>query len=107
VQAAEGVTFAIVPFIQPTAIGPVAGLVGAGGNLGAMLYAFVIFSSVPDHISYTTAWIILACVTFVCAFPICLIQFTDEEIAEAEEMGNTFRALAPLKKKNNGEKQLK
>ena len=32
-----GATFAVVPFIQPKALGSVAGVVGAGGNLGAVL----------------------------------------------------------------------
>ncbi len=38
VHAAEGATFAIVPFIQPKAIGPVAGIVGASANMCAMCF---------------------------------------------------------------------
>jgi nitrate/nitrite transporter NarK len=33
----EGATFAVVPYVLPTAIGGVAGITGAGGNVGAML----------------------------------------------------------------------
>ena len=33
----EGGTFGVVPYVLPTAIGGVAGIVGAGGNVGAML----------------------------------------------------------------------
>jgi len=33
----EGGTFAVVPYVLPTAVGGVAGIVGAGGNVGAML----------------------------------------------------------------------
>jgi NNP family nitrate/nitrite transporter-like MFS transporter len=33
----EGGTFAVVPYVLPSAIGGVAGIVGAGGNAGAML----------------------------------------------------------------------
>jgi NNP family nitrate/nitrite transporter-like MFS transporter len=36
-QMACGATYAVVPFIQNKALGPVAGIVGAGGNVGAIL----------------------------------------------------------------------
>lgn len=36
VQMAEGCTFGIVPFVDPTATGAVSGIVGAGGNFGAV-----------------------------------------------------------------------
>jgi NNP family nitrate/nitrite transporter-like MFS transporter len=36
VQAAEGTTFGIVPYIDPPAAGAISGVVGAGGNVGAV-----------------------------------------------------------------------
>ena len=36
VQMAEGATFGVVPFVNPRALGGVAGIVGAGGNAGAV-----------------------------------------------------------------------
>ena len=36
VQAAEGTTFGIVPYIDPPATGSISGVVGAGGNVGAV-----------------------------------------------------------------------
>jgi len=33
----EGGTFAVVPYVLPTAVGGVAGITGAGGNMGALL----------------------------------------------------------------------
>jgi NNP family nitrate/nitrite transporter-like MFS transporter len=38
---ANGATYSLVPFISPVAVGSVAGIVGAGGNIGAMLIAFM------------------------------------------------------------------
>jgi nitrate/nitrite transporter NarK len=38
----EGGTYAVVPYVNPTAMGGVSGIVGAGGNLGALLGNFMI-----------------------------------------------------------------
>ncbi len=45
-KMANGATYSIVPFINPEAVGGVAGIVGAGGNIGAMLIGFL-FKSMP------------------------------------------------------------
>jgi NNP family nitrate/nitrite transporter-like MFS transporter len=48
VQMAEGATYSVVPFINPKALGAIAGIVGAGGNVGAVLYApFLLRSGLP------------------------------------------------------------
>jgi NNP family nitrate/nitrite transporter-like MFS transporter len=36
-----GATYALVPFVQPKALGGVAGIVGAGGNVGAVAAGFL------------------------------------------------------------------
>ena len=36
VQAAEGSTYGIVPYVDPPATGSISGIVGAGGNTGAV-----------------------------------------------------------------------
>jgi NNP family nitrate/nitrite transporter-like MFS transporter len=41
VQMSEGATFSVVPFVNRRAVGPVAGIVGAGGNAGAVLAGFL------------------------------------------------------------------
>ena len=38
----EGGTYAVVPYVNPVAMGGVSGIVGAGGNLGALLGNFMI-----------------------------------------------------------------
>ena len=40
VQAAEGSSYGIVPYINPPATGSIAGIVGAGGNSGAVGFGF-------------------------------------------------------------------
>ncbi|EDM26650.1 major facilitator superfamily MFS_1 [Lentisphaera araneosa HTCC2155] len=42
VQMAEGATFTVVPFINKKCVGSVSGIVGAGGNAGAVLAAWLI-----------------------------------------------------------------
>lgn len=44
VQMAEGLHFGIVPFVAPQALGVVSGMVGAGGNLGAVIGSKVIMA---------------------------------------------------------------
>eukprot|EP00954_Amorphochlora_amoebiformis_P005464 431375-Amorphochlora_amoeboformis.AAC.1 len=41
VQSAEGSTFGIVPYIDPVHTGGVCGFVGAGGNVGAVLWGVI------------------------------------------------------------------
>lgn len=52
-KMANGGTYSIVPFINKDAIGSVAGIVGAGGNIGAMLVAFLFKSK---NITYSQAF---------------------------------------------------
>ena len=73
-KMANGATYSLVPFISPAAVGSVAGIVGAGGNIGAMLIAFMFkakalhatkevvengVSKTKDLIDYTAAFTLL------------------------------------------------
>jgi NNP family nitrate/nitrite transporter-like MFS transporter len=40
-KMANGATYSLVPFVNTEAVGSVAGIVGAGGNIGAMLIGFL------------------------------------------------------------------
>ena len=46
VQMAEGSTFGIVPYLNPGLTGTVAGIIGAGGNAGAVVFS-IIFQQLP------------------------------------------------------------
>ena len=41
VQASEGAIYAVVPYVRPPVTGSVAGLVGAGGNLGGVVFSII------------------------------------------------------------------
>jgi len=40
VQAAEGSSYGIVPYVDPPCTGSIAGIIGAGGNTGAVCFGF-------------------------------------------------------------------
>ena len=42
VKMSNGVTYSIVPFVNPAAMGSVSGIVGAGGNLGAVMMGILL-----------------------------------------------------------------
>lgn len=46
VQGAEGSTFGIVPYLNPGLTGTVAGIIGAGGNAGAVVFS-IVFQKLP------------------------------------------------------------
>lgn len=56
VQAAEGSTYGIVPYVDPPATGAISGVVGAGGNTGAVGFGLGF-----RQLSYNKAFIIMGC----------------------------------------------
>ncbi len=65
VHMAAGATFAVVPFVNRTALGSVAGIVGAGGNAGAVLSG-LLFKS--DALSWPAAFLLLGAVVTLGSF---------------------------------------
>jgi NNP family nitrate/nitrite transporter-like MFS transporter len=69
VQAAEGSTFGIVPYVDPNATGSIAGIVGAGGNTGAVIFGLFFLQS-NDSTGFQVMGVsifISACLTmFIC-----------------------------------------
>jgi NNP family nitrate/nitrite transporter-like MFS transporter len=56
VQAAEGSSYGIVPYIDPPATGSISGIVGAGGNTGAVCFGLGF-----RQLEYKSAFIIMGC----------------------------------------------
>lgn len=80
VQGAEGATFAIIPLIQKRMTGQIAGMAGAYGNVGAVIY-LVVYSYVSD----STFFFILACGAAV-SFLFCLFFLDEPEGAFDEQL---------------------
>ncbi len=74
VQMAEGATFSIVPFVNKKALGPISGIVGAGGNLGAVAAGFLILF-VGD---LTTSLLILGGLVTLSSGIAFLVRFSPE-----------------------------
>lgn len=70
-----GLTYAVVPLIQPRAVGSVSGIVGAGGNFGAVIAA-LLFKS--ESISGAQAFFILGSTVAALAFCVLLLRFREE-----------------------------
>jgi len=88
VQMSEGATFSVVPFINKKALGSVAGIVGAGGNAGAVAAGFLFKGS----IAWPEALLILGLGVTVCAILPLLVRFSpDDETAAKRELEARLR----------------
>ena len=57
VQAAEGSTYGIVPYVNPAVTGSIAGIIGAGGSCGAVVFGFMF-----RDLSYFHAFVLMGLV---------------------------------------------
>jgi NNP family nitrate/nitrite transporter-like MFS transporter len=71
-KMANGATYGIVPFINEKNVGVVSGIVGAGGNLGGMVFGFLFKSS---SISYTEAFTYIGYIVIGVALIVLLTRF--------------------------------
>ncbi|GIW82934.1 MAG: MFS transporter [Gemmatales bacterium] len=79
VQMSSGATFSVVPFINRKALGSVAGIVGAGGNAGAVAAGFLFKSSLP----WPTALLVLGVLVTICSSLALTVRFSNEAEGEA------------------------
>ena len=73
VQMSEGATYGIVPFINKKALGAVAGIVGAGGNAGAVAAGFLFRS---ESITTPQALLSLGGMVIIASFATLLVRFS-------------------------------
>ena len=79
VQMSSGATFAVVPFVNTRALGSVAGIVGAGGNAGAVAAGFLFKGMLP----WPTAFLVLGALMTASAFLAFAVRFSPEAETEA------------------------
>jgi MFS transporter, NNP family, nitrate/nitrite transporter len=79
VQMSEGATFGVVPFINRKALGAVAGIVGAGGNAGAVAAGFLFKS---EALTYQEGLLYLGAAVVACSFFALAVRFPAAVSAE-------------------------
>lgn len=83
VQAGEGAVFAIVPLVKRSMTGQIAGMTGAYGNVGA-----VIFLTTLSFVSSSTFFIVIACCAAVVFLGVQFMEEPEGHIAEYNEDGS-------------------
>lgn len=82
-KMANGATYGIVPFINEKNVGLVSGIVGAGGNLGGMLFGFLFKS---ESISYVQAFTYIGCIVIAVSVIIMLTRFIKKPAVATKEI---------------------
>lgn len=78
VQAGEGAVFAIVPLVKRRMTGQIAGMAGAYGNVGAVLFLTVF--------SFVSAQVFLLVIASAAIFALLAVQFLDEPEGQTAEV---------------------
>ena len=86
-KMSNGATYGIVPFINTKNVGLVSGIVGAGGNLGGMLFGFLFKSTT---ITYVEAFTYIGYIIIVVSVIILITRFT----AKTETIEETDSGIA-------------
>jgi len=78
-KMSNGATYSVVPFINKKAVGSVAGIVGAGGNVGAVLAGFLFKSS---EITYRESLFIIGIVVSIVSVISLLLSMSKKTTGE-------------------------
>jgi NNP family nitrate/nitrite transporter-like MFS transporter len=81
IKMSNGATYAVVPFVNRKALGAVAGIVGAGGNMGSVLAGFLFKGSIP----WTKALLVLGVIVTIISLCSVVIRFSEAEEDSAEK----------------------
>jgi NNP family nitrate/nitrite transporter-like MFS transporter len=81
VKMSNGATYSIVPFINKRVLGGVAGIVGAGGNLGAVLAGFLFKTS----LAWPQALLMLGAIVATCSLLVFLVRFSEADERNARD----------------------
>ena len=81
-QMSEGATYSVVPFVNKKALGAVAGIVGAGGNAGAVAAGFLFKSEMAWNNAFLMIGIMVTCASVLALF----IRFSPEKEDEEKAL---------------------
>lgn len=82
VKMSNGATYSVVPFVNKRALGAVAGIVGAGGNLGAVLAGFLFKT---PSLTYPQAFMILGLCIAACSVLTLAVRFSEKDERAARQ----------------------
>jgi NNP family nitrate/nitrite transporter-like MFS transporter len=88
-KMSNGATYGIVPFINEKNVGMVSGIVGAGGNLGGMMFGFLFKSSA---ITYVQAFTYIGYTIIVVAVIVLITRFRKKTAVEEQTVSNLSAA---------------
>jgi MFS transporter, NNP family, nitrate/nitrite transporter len=91
VQMSEGATFSVVPFVNRRALGAVSGIVGAGGNFGAVMAGVLL----KQFEGWNTGLLVLGAAVCVASFSALAVRFSESENAAASEPIESSESTAP------------
>ena len=83
IKMANGATYSIVPFINNKALGSVAGIVGAGGNLGAVFFAYLLKN---ENASYQESLYLIGSLVAAISFACLFLKFEGESVKQRKEV---------------------
>lgn len=94
VQASEGAVFAIVPAVSPTHTGRIAGIVGAAGNMGGMMFPLVFgYGLAWTGGSYLPGFLVLAAAGGIAAVAVTRLKLPEGH--ERHAHGFELRTAGP------------
>lgn len=84
VQMSEGATYSVVPFINKKALGAVSGIVGAGGNAGAVAGMFL-FKKELTGLEWPESFLVLGLIVIAVSFTVFAVRFSPSMETEAKK----------------------
>ncbi len=81
IKMSNGATYSVVPFVNRKALGAVAGIVGAGGNVGSMLAGFLFKGSMP----WSQALLCLGAAVSAVSLLSIVVRFSEAEESSARQ----------------------
>ena len=81
-KMANGTTYAIVPFVNEKNVGMVSGIVGAGGNVGGMLFGFLFKA---ENMTYVDAFKYIGIIIMVVSLLVFVTKFKKGAVVSAVE----------------------